>query len=767
MEDKETGTAKEKLHAQAIKRYDIALEAWDENRAAALEDKEFLNGDQWTQEAKDIRSRQNRPCLVVDKLNQYVNQVINDGRQNRPSAKARPVDNEGDIEIAEVFDGLIRHIQDRSNADQAYDCALENSASAGFGFFRVLTEYAHPGTFEQEISIDRIRNIMNVLIDPFFKKADASDINYAFIIDEMPKDEFESEHPKAEKTNWQDDGGSYAEGWLEDNTVRVCEYFYMEEELRTLSLLADGTSIERSLYDKAVSEGIEVPEIVEEREIPFPIVKWCRLSGAEVLEERDWLGSYIPVVFVSGHEVDIDGKVHYAGMVRAAKDPQRLYNYSRSAFAERVALTPKSPYIASAGQVEDFEEEWMNANTGSSSVLRYNPEDVNGTPLPPPVRQSAVDIPAGFAQDIQISEHDIQGSLGMYNASLGEASGEKSGRAIMARQREGDVATFHYHDNLNRAIGYCGRILVDLIPKVYDSKRALRILGEDGDSEQIEVNPMQDQAIVETDDGKKIFNLNVGKYDITMSTGPSYTSKRAEAAEAMMQLTQANPALFQIIGDLAVRSMDWPGADEIAKRLKAMLPPEIQALEQQEEGGESPEVQQIKMQAEQMMSEMAGQMEQMQAALQEAEAKANTEQQKVAVEQMKLQIEQFKAETERMNLEMEQAVEAQKSQESMLTAQVKKAESDAKLQIEQFNAEVAAFEAETDRMKAESDAACAARSKDDDATSMLEELFSSLDADNNGIPDAMERDNTEELVAAITRPRKVVRGEDGKVEGIE
>jgi len=687
------GSDDEKLHAAAIARFKLAEEAWDDNRQSFLEDKAFLAGDQWPEAVKRMRETQNRPVLVVDKLNQYVNQVINDGRQNRPAVKARPVDDNGDDEIAEVFNGLIRHICDKSNADSAYDCALENAASGGFGFFRILTEYAHEGTFNQDIKIMRVRNPMSVLLDPNFKQADSSDTRYGFFIDEMTKEDFKAEYPKAEMMDWTNDSGRYEADWLTDEMVRVCEYFYIENEDRDIHLLDDGTTVDDETYQLAISEGILVPEIVETRSIPYPSVKWCRLSGAEVLEKRDWLGKYIPIIPVFGNETDLDGKVTYSGMVRMSKDPQRLYNYSRSAFAERVALTPKAPYIAAEGQVADYADEWENANAGDTSVLRYTPESLEGTVLPAPQRQSAVDIPAGFAQDIQISEHDIQGALGMYNASLGEQSNEKSGKAILARQREGDVATFHYHDNLNRAIGYLGTQLVDLIPKIYDSSRVVRILGEDGSSEQVGINPDQQEAVVRGE-GKKLYNLNVGKYDVSISAGASYTTKRQESAEAMMMLTQANPDIFSIIGDLMIRNMDWPGADEIADRLKAMLPPQLQNLEGSED--ESPEVTQVKQQAQQMMEQMGQQMQQMQQALQQAQAQANTEQEKMQVEKFKAEIEQFKAESDRKKIEIAAVVAQQE-------AQAKSAAEANRLQIDQFQAEVDAFNSETTRMKANAD----------------------------------------------------------------
>ena len=588
----------EELLKEAHQRYTMARDYWHDNRKNAKDDMEFLNGNHWPENVKNVRK--DRPCLVVDKISQYVRQIVNDGRQNRPAVKVRPIDDNGDEEIADVFEGLIRHIWDDSKADDMTDTALEHAATGGFGWGRVITEYEHERTFNQVIKVKRIRNPLSVLVDPFFSEADASDMRFGFIDDTLPKETFNKQYPKAQKVNWENDNNAYHEGWLTDHEVKVVEYFYIEEESLAIHLLEDGTTVTDEEYRAAQAAGIQAPQIVDTRSMPQKSVKWCRLSGAEILEKSDWLGKYIPIVPIFGDESDIDGKVYYKGIVRQAKDAQRLYNYSRSAFAERVALTPKSPYIAPAGAVDDYYNEWSSANTENHAVLRYNHTDEQGNPIPPPTRQSAVDIPAGFAQDMQISEHDIQAAIGMYNASIGEKSNEKSGRAILAKERQGDTSTFHYHDNVNRAIRQFGRILIDMIPKIYDSRRVVRIVGLDGSTDTVQVNPEQETGVAKMGE-KSIFNLNVGTYDVTVTAGPSYNTKRMEAADAMMSFSQQDPNFMPRYGDIVFRQMDWPGAEEIAKRAKLFLPPEIAQAEQQD--GASPEVKQVMTQAQQAIQQ--------------------------------------------------------------------------------------------------------------------------------------------------------------------
>ena len=625
-------TAKDSL-ATKKDRYKVLEEYWTDNRKLALASMRFAAGDQWPEAIKKSRVQDERPCLTVDKSGQYIRQVVNDSRQNRPAIKVRPIDDEGDIEVAEALQGLVRHIADRSNADDAYDWAIECAVKGGFGWIRVLTEYAHDNTFNQEISIERVPDALSVLMAPH-QKPDGSDAADCFVVTNIPKDEFKVRWPNAKETNWDDDG--YKEGWAEDNTVRVCEYFYKVEEKSLRHLLADGTVVSDDDYQRAIAElGPEpVPPIQDTRELPTTKVKWCRMTGAEILEESDWLGKHLPIVPCYGNESNINGKTLYTSLIHTAIDAMMLYNFSRSAYAERVALTPKAPWIAPAEAV-DGHPEWEDANRKNYSVLHYNAMDANGQPLPSPTRQQAADIPEGFARDMSLSEHDIQAAMGMYNASLGEKSNEKSGKAIMARQREGDTATFHFQDNLNRCVRRVGVICVDLIPKVWDSRRTVRLIGESGDATDAMVDPNQDLPVTKQG-GKSIYNLGIGTYDVNISAGASYTTRRVEQAEAMMQMVQSAPEIMQIAGDLLIKSQDWPNADELADRFKLMLPPQIQQSLQKNDDA-SPEMQQ----AQQYVDQAMQQVEQAQQQMQQAGQQLQQEQQ--AVEAEKAQLESVKA----------------------------------------------------------------------------------------------------------------------------
>lgn len=645
-------------------RFKEAQEYWSDDYDDALDDIKFRAGEQWPTAYVTQREIDKRPCLVVDKLNQYVRQIVNDGRQNRPSIKVRPVDSGSDIQTSEVFQGIIKHIEDRSGADMAYDTAIDNAATCGYGYFKVINEYAKDDGFEQELCIKRVRNPLSIYIDPDAKEADGSDMKYAFEVEEMKKDDFKAKYPGKIPEDFKVD--SETSDWYEGDKVRLARYWYVEETERTLYQLQDGTVVEEEEFNELKDAGLSLEDrVVASRKIPKHTVWHALVSGKEYLEEpQEWIGKYIPILVVYGNELDIEGKATHFGIIRQAKDAQRLYNYSRSAFAERVALSPKAPWVAAEGQVENYSEEWETANVKNHSVLRYTPISVAGKIVGAPQRQPAADIPSGFAQDMQISEHDIEASVGMYRASLGAPSNERSGKAILARQKEGDTGTFHYHDNLNRAIRHCGRILVDLIPKIYDTYRVVRILGYDGTPDQVQIDPSIPTAS-QKNGTSNIYNLGVGTYDVTITTGPSYNTLRMEAAESMMQLIQAHPDLMSVIGDVFVKNMDWPGAEEISERLKIMLPPQIQEAEQaRKQGGMPPEMQAMIQGFEQAMQEKDMQLQQIigetEKAMQELAAlkvQAKSKETENAIKEREAGIKEFEAETERMKVEMENGIE--------------------------------------------------------------------------------------------------------------
>lgn len=579
------------------------------------EDIKFLYDDMghWPKEVVTAREQDRRLTLQVDKLLQYQHQVVNDSRMNRPQIKVTPVSG-GAKETAEIFDGLLRHVQDASSADLAYDTALECATGGGFGFIRVLHERPNENATDPELAILQelfIRAVPNPLQVYFgsYKEPDGSDVQEVFICEDVPKAEFEEEWPDADMTSWTTDGQKYGD-WIGEN-IRVAERFWLEKKERVLNILPDGSVISDEDYQKAKAQlppDMLMPPISDQRVVKMNVVKWAKFCGSCYLDQpQDTIWTWIPVVPVWGNIQNIDGEVRHVSMIHNSKDAQLLYDYSRSAFAERVGQTPDSPMVAAAGQVDPYIAEWDG--TTNVKIKRYEPQDIMGTPVPAPHREQAPDLPTGFAQDMQLSEHDIQGTLGMYQASLGRQGNASSGVQEREQARKGDVATFHYHDNLARGIKQIGRICVYAAPKVYDTKREVRILGVDGSAETVTIDPQQKQAFQKVGN-KSIYNLTLGTYGVTVSVGPSYQTRRQEAAAEMAQLAASDPQFLPLYGDIYFKMQDGPFSDELSKRAKLLLPPQIQQAEQ--DTGQHPEVQAAIAQGKQAIAERDQALQQMQ-----------------------------------------------------------------------------------------------------------------------------------------------------------
>ena len=596
--------------ATARSRLDMAIGALSESREDEIDDLKFYAGspdNRWQWPADVLATRGSvqgqtinaRPCLTVNKLPQHVRQVTNDQRQNRPSGKVIPADDHADIEVAEIFNGMVRHIEYISDADVAYDTACENQVSYGEGYIRILTEYCDENTFDQDIKIGRVRNSFSVYMDPTIQDPTGADAKWCFITEDITKDEYTRMYPNSAPITTLQTlgvGDQNLSQWLMEDTVRVADYYYVDYDKATLNLYPGNvTAFEGTLEDKQLKEIYGKPK--KSRESDRVKIKYCKINGYEILEERDWAGKYIPVVRIVGNEFEVDGRLYVSGLVRNAKDAQRMYNYWVSQEAEMLALAPKAPFIGYGGQFEGYENQWKTANTTNWPYLEVNPDvtDGQGAVLPLPARAQPPMASSGLLQAKAGASEDIKASTGQYNASLGMGSNERSGKAILARQREGDVGTYHYGDNLARGVRHIVRQLVDLIPKIYDTQRVARIIGIDGETSMVKIDPMQEEPVkkIVQDDIviDKIYNPNVGKYDVVVATGPGYATKRQEALEAMAQLLQGNPNLWAVAGDLFVKNMDWPGAQEMAKRFAKTIdpklmedgdkPPELQAAEQQ------------------------------------------------------------------------------------------------------------------------------------------------------------------------------------------
>jgi hypothetical protein len=576
---------KDPLFTEAMRRYKASVEATQENRRDMIDDQRFAAGDQWPDDVKAMRV--GRPMQTVNRLPAFIDQIVGDARQNKVAIKVFAGE-DGDVDVAQIYSGLIRSIENRSNADFAYDTALEQSATYGFGAWRIKTQYVDDNSFDQEIVIERIQNSLNVHFDPSSIQPDYSDAEYAIVVDSISKDEFKARWPKAAESNFQTE--HMQAGWSSGDNMQIAEYWYKERTPATLYLLNDGTAT----FDKPTA-----PELViRERKSEKCAVKMCIMSGAEVLEQAEWAGRYIPIVGVNGKEDMVDGKRILRGIVRHAKDPQRMYNYWRTIDTETKALAPKAPVMVTTKQLDGLDEYWSDALSGNLPYLPYNPDPT----APMPQRLNAGMQDKGFEQAAMLAVDEMKATTGIYSAALGEQSNETSGRAILARQREGDTANFAYIDNLSRAIRYSARVIIDLIPKIYDTERVIEIMGIDGQKtlERINSARVNDDGMVEP-----VNDLTTGRYDLVVDVGPSYTTKRVEALNMMVEIAKMNPAIMQIAGDLIVKSMDWDGADAIAERLKRTVPANIIGDEEGEQEQEIPaEVQQMIEQGKQLIAQL-------------------------------------------------------------------------------------------------------------------------------------------------------------------
>jgi len=643
--------------ATARSRLDMAIAALSESREDEIDDLKFYAGSpdnhwQWpadvlaTRGAVQGQTINARPCLTINKLPQHVRQVTNDQRQNRPTGKVIPADDKADIDVAEVFNGMVRHIEYISDADVAYDTACENQVSYGEGYIRLLTEYCDDNTFDQDIKIGRVRNSFSVYMDPTIQDPCGQDAKWCFVTEDIPKAEYERKYPdSAPITTLQTlgVGDQNLSQWLNEDTIRIADYYYVDYDSGTLNLYpGNATAFDGTPEDKQLRAIYGKPK--KSRQSDRAKIKYCKINGYEILEERDWAGQYIPIIRIVGNEFEVDGRLYVSGLVRNAKDAQRMYNYWVSQEAEMLALAPKAPFIGYGGQFEGYENQWKTANTTNWPYLEVNPDvtDGAGATLPLPQRAQPPMASSGLLQAKAGASEDIKASTGQYNASLGMTSNERSGKAILARQREGDVGTYHYGDNLARGVRYLTRQLIDLIPKIYDTQRIARIIGEDGEASMVKIDPMQQEPVKKIMDQNgividKIYNPGVGKYDVVATTGPGYATKRQEALEAMGQLLQGNPDLWAVAGDLFVKNMDWPGAQEMAKRFAKTIDPKLM-----EDGDKPPELQA----AEQQIQAMGQEMEQMHQMIQNVGKSIEMQEQRR--KDYEAEIKAYQAETQRI-----------------------------------------------------------------------------------------------------------------------
>lgn len=616
---------------EAQERYTSAVEAEATCRREQEEDIRFEAGDQWPEQVKRMRETDPdgpRPCLVINMARKHKQALLNDIRRSRPAIKVLPVDDKADVRTAEILNGVYRHIHTASDADVAYDTAADGQVTSGLGYFRVLTEVVDEAKNEQEIRIAPIKNPFSVYMDPFAEDPAGRDANWCFITQEVNRKTFKAQYPAhADAADWDGSDSALSEWYPTKDTIRVAEYFCVK----------DYQGKQRC--------------------------HWYKLGGNVVIDERVLLTSHIPVIRVVGEERHYNDKRDFRGIIRDIRDPQRMYNYWSSANTEAIALAPKAPYLVPAEAVEGHEDAWADANTSNRPYLTYNQfESESGERLDQPKRAQPAQVNTGIVQSMLQAAEDMRQVSGQSQTSFGDKSNEQSGRAINARRAEQDNNTFHFVDNLGRAIKHAGRIILEMIPQVYDTRRVVRILGEDETPDFAILDPALPRSMVEQTNAaggvERIYNPTIGRYDVRVVVGPSYATKQEEAAERLGQIIQSAPDLMAIAGDLLFKAMDIPGSDDLAERMKLMLPPQIAQMEAAKKSGQAEGMQQAEMVRQQMMEQIAPMVEELKAAL-DAAAAENDELQS-AVDQLKQALDDKQVEYQIKAAEIEQdANEAQ------------------------------------------------------------------------------------------------------------
>jgi hypothetical protein len=618
--------ADQEILTTALERYQECDATCNEIYKTAIDDIKFSIGEQWG--TRELATRQDRPSLIENRLAATIHQICNSQRQNRTMIKVTPRDDVSDPDVAEIINGHLRYIQYNSDAETAFDTAFESAVRGGIGWFRFVTDYTDDDSFEQEIFFKRIDEIQSVRVPIHLcREIDFRDMPYAFIEVSMSKEDFEKEYPDADVDSWPSTTAN--QGWFTEDQVKIAEYFVVEKKYKKVYLVSDSMNKQTILDYKPDEESGYT--VIADREVCERKILWYKITAGEILERKVFPGKWIPLFPVLGEDVTIEGKRKFISLTHNAKDPQRMLNFWRSAEAERIALAPKSPWVMYAGQDEGYEDEWANANRSNLSVLHAKRVSEDGQLLPLPQRSMPTQIDMAIVNAARESIDAIKACTGVFDAGLGNESNEKSGRAIIARQRQGDTANYHFFDNMAKSMRHACRAVVDIIPEIYDTERTIRILGEDMKEKVVTVNKMYDAE-------GKLYDLKAGKYDVIVETGPSFMSKRQETAENLQQLAQSDPTIVQCARDLILKYMDLPA--EVVERAQKTISPEFMTDDKkqnpQQMAAMFAQSQQQLQQLDQVIQQLSAENEQLQA---QANAKSEDNMTKMKIAELQAQVE--------------------------------------------------------------------------------------------------------------------------------
>lgn len=681
---------KEARLKQIRERFQIHQTFWSEIHSVGLEDDKFVAGEQWPEEVRKDREEDRRPILTYNLIPSFTRQITNRVRENRSQVKVVPVESDRgksptianltgtkDYSMADVYSGIIRNVEHVSRSEQAYDTSLKHAVDHGFGYFYLMNEWSKLDPFVQELVIHRVKNSYTVYLDPDAQEADYRDAQDAFMFENIKKTTFESKYPDASHTEFAQTGmGASYDGWYDTDSLRLAQYFWIDYKDDEVLLLNNGKLVHLSTVEDVLAKLKQEQGIFVQvdnggnemrKEVKRPVCMWQKMTARDVLEEAELPFSAIPIFPVLGEEIIVDGRTRYESAIRHAKDPQKSYNYWRTAAAETVALAPRAPWVGTEAQFAGHEDLYEEANVRNLPYLTYNFKEG----VSPPARSFPSQVAAAELQNATADGVDMQTIIGLHDASLGKEGNEKSGKAIIERKAQGATSTYQFPDNLSRAQEQCGRLMVEAIPKLYDTRRIARIRLPDDTDDFVELN----QAIEE--DGKTVLihDIGYGKYDVTMETGPNYSTQRAEAADLQMQLLKVlGPERASNIVHLIVKNLGVPGSDEVATVLRKMLPDALKSEDEkaadlpkgvtQDENGQlvkdgepwqpPPTLEQQLAQKQQEIDEMKANAEKATAEAKIATAEADKIQAEAKIEEAKAKMAELQSEVEGLRTEVQE-----------------------------------------------------------------------------------------------------------------
>lgn len=656
---------KDNDHKHCLALLEEAQDADKDNREAVREAHAFLNKRDGQWEPEVWSKRRGQPRYTFDKCNPIVNQIAGAIKKADFDIKIRPAGGDASKETAELFDGIIRNIETTSNASTIYSRAGRNMVAAGVDGWMVVQKWADAESFDQELAIEYIPNFWDsVFFDTNSQMPDRSDAEWAHKLTAMSKRAYEEKYPEGSGTSV-GQGKSFSTYYNKPDQVIVGEYYWIKQTTKTLVQMSNGAVyVEDEEFAKVADELAALGVTEKSRRTRPARSVWLRhYDGSGWLDEaQETVFEWIPLIPAYANFNIVDNKIIYHGVIEKLLDAQRVHNYVMSRYVGDVALSPKPKLWMTPEQAAGHTQKLATMNTNNDPVALYN--HIEGQQ--PPYRDGGALPSPALSELSAITTTAITQASGLFASNMGDNPSLQSGVAIEQLQERGDTGTIDYFQSLEVAICHTAKIIVNAIPKVYDSERLVRILYEDGTHDMLTLN----NVVTDQQTGEPVVlnDVSKGRYDVTCSAGKSFSSRRQESVAAILEMAQVDPTIIQEGSDVLLKNAGAAGLDIIAERkraslLKAGIIPESQWTDE--------EIQQV---------QQAAQNPQPDAAMLLAQA----EMLKAQAEQANAQNKQAELQLKAMELQQRSQLDAaklgQKGQADAISAQQKQREFDLKLE---------------------------------------------------------------------------------------